>query len=60
MEIDVIATDRHTQIRKYIRESVSHLFDVWHMANSTRKKLVNTDLLINFKFKVSTKFEIAE
>lgn len=43
MEIDVIATDRHTQIRKYIRESLStvfHQFDVWHMANSTRKKLV--------------------
>ena len=47
MEIDVIVTDRHTQIRKYIWESlptVSHQFDVWHMTNSIRKNLVKAGM----------------
>jgi len=33
--VDVIVTDRHPQIQKYIREhmpSVKHYYDVWHVA----------------------------
>ena len=43
LNVKVIATDRHIQIRKFIRENLpdmSHQFDVWHMTNSIRKKLV--------------------
>ena len=43
MNIKVVATDRHIQIRKHVKDNlpyVSHQFDVWHMTNSIRKKLV--------------------
>uniref|UniRef100_A0A3B3HHC6 Uncharacterized protein n=1 Tax=Oryzias latipes TaxID=8090 RepID=A0A3B3HHC6_ORYLA len=35
LDIDVIITDRHVQLRKWIRENlpdVQHLLDVWHVA----------------------------
>ena len=42
---DVIATDRHVQIRSEIKKSkelsgVSHQFDCWHLVKSVKKKLV--------------------
>lgn len=35
LSIDVLVTDRHRQIAKWIRENLSnvtHYFDVWHVA----------------------------
>jgi hypothetical protein len=43
--IDTIATDRHTGVRAVMRKEytpkkgINHQFDVFHMANSVRKKL---------------------
>ena len=37
IQIDILVTDRHKQINKWIREShleVKHYFDVWHVAKS--------------------------
>jgi len=37
-----LTTDRHTQIRAFMRDyhsSISHQFDVWHFAKSIKKKL---------------------
>jgi len=37
LHIDVIITDRHPQIQKYVREqmpSVKHYYDVWHVCKS--------------------------
>ena len=44
-KIEVIATDRHTQIRSEMKKSellaeTDHQFDVWHIAKSIKKKLV--------------------
>ena len=36
-----ITTDRHTQIRKHMREKepdISHQFDVWHFVKNIKKK----------------------
>ena len=38
IHIDTLITDRHPQIRKWMREmmpGVEHLFDVWHIAKGT-------------------------
>lgn len=38
-----ITTDRHSQIRKYMREEepkIRHQFDVWHFAKNIKKKLL--------------------
>jgi len=35
LHVDVLVTDRHPQIQKYVREaipSVMHYYDVWHVA----------------------------
>jgi solute carrier family 8 (sodium/calcium exchanger) len=35
LSVDTIVTDRHVQIRKWIRENLpqtSHRFDIWHIA----------------------------
>ena len=42
IEIATIATDRHVQIRKYLKDehpNINHQFDVWHLAKNVRKKL---------------------
>ena len=42
VQIKQITTDRHKQIRKYIREEqkdFEHQFDVWHFCKNIRKKL---------------------
>lgn len=42
MKIATLATDRHPQITKFLREdhpTISHQFDVWHMAKGITKKL---------------------
>ena len=42
-EIKVLATDRHVQIRSVMAKQypqTEHQFDVWHLANSIRKKLL--------------------
>ena len=42
IEIETIATDRHVQIRKYLKDNhpnINHQFDVWHLAKNIRKKL---------------------
>ena len=41
--IQVLATDRHVQIRSIMSEeysSTNHQFDVWHLSNNIKKKLV--------------------
>ncbi|XP_056013504.1 uncharacterized protein LOC130052444 [Ostrea edulis] len=43
IKINTFCSDRHVQIRKYLKDHlphISHQFDVWHLANSIRKKLV--------------------
>jgi len=35
LHVDVLITDRHPQIQKYVRESkpsIAHYYDVWHVA----------------------------
>lgn len=42
MKVDVLVTDRHKQINKWIREThpqVKHYYDIWHVAKGFRKKL---------------------
>ena len=44
IHIDRLTTDRHMQIRKYMREeenSISHQFDVWHFNKNIKTKLLN-------------------
>ena len=44
LTVRTLTTDRHTQIRKYIRENrkdIKHCFDVWHFTKSIKKKLVS-------------------
>ena len=43
LNMEQISTDRHTGIRKHMREkekSISQQFDVWHFCKSIRKKLI--------------------
>ena len=43
IHIDTLITDRHPQIRKWMREmmpGVEHLFDVWHIAKGTSLLLI--------------------
>ena len=43
LNIQQITTDRHTGIRKHMREkekSISQQFNVWHFCESIRKKLI--------------------
>lgn len=35
LRVEVLVTDRHTQINKWVRENrpeIKHYFDVWHVA----------------------------
>ena len=35
LDVDVLVTDRHVQINKWLREThpnITHHFDVWHVA----------------------------
>ena len=35
LRVEVLVTDRHTQISKWVRENrpeIKHYFDVWHVA----------------------------
>ncbi|XP_033725289.1 uncharacterized protein LOC117315251 [Pecten maximus] len=43
IEIDTIVTDRHVQIRKWVRENMTdtkHCVDVWHVAKGLKKKVL--------------------
>lgn len=43
ISINSLTTDRHIQIRKYLKEErndINHQFDIWHVSNSIKKKLV--------------------
>ncbi|KAK3755689.1 hypothetical protein QZH41_008948, partial [Actinostola sp. cb2023] len=43
IKIKVLVTDRHSMIQKYLREScpsITHYYDVWHIAKGLKKKLV--------------------
>ena len=43
VKINQIATDRHMQIRKYMREeqpNIQHQFDVWHFCKNIKTKLL--------------------
>jgi len=45
IEIKQITTDRHKQVRKYLRENeeeIDHQFDLWHFCKNIRKKLSAT------------------
>ena len=38
LDVDVLVTDRHKQINKWLREEhpdVKHYYDVWHVAKGT-------------------------
>ena len=40
LEIQTIATDRHVQIRKYLKgehPNINHQFDVWHLTKNVRE-----------------------
>lgn len=42
-KIELLATDRHVQIRYLVTKEflkIDHQFDVWHLAKSIRKKLL--------------------
>ena len=42
ISVNTLTTDRHLQIRKYMREKralIKHCFDVWHFTKSIKKKL---------------------
>ncbi|KAI8510666.1 hypothetical protein Bbelb_115820 [Branchiostoma belcheri] len=42
VEVGTLVTDRHVGINKMIREdhpTIKHLFDIWHVAKSVKKKL---------------------
>lgn len=42
INVNSLTTDRHKQVRKYIREErkdIEHQFDVWHMSKNIKKKL---------------------
>lgn len=42
-KIELLATDRHVQIRSLVTKEfpkIDHKFDVWHLAKSIRKKLL--------------------
>ena len=42
INIKQITTDRHVQIKKFMREerpNISHQFDIWHVCKNIRKKL---------------------
>ncbi|XP_060072400.1 uncharacterized protein LOC132552262 [Ylistrum balloti] len=43
INIDTLVTDRHVQIRKWVRENMTetnHCVDVWHVAKGLKKKLL--------------------
>lgn len=43
VSIDSLTTDRHVQIRKFLRETkdyLDHQFDIWHLARSIKKMLL--------------------
>ena len=43
VKIKVISTDRHTQIRKYLkdhRDSIKHEVDLWHVIKGLIKKIM--------------------
>ncbi|XP_041360848.1 uncharacterized protein LOC121377055 [Gigantopelta aegis] len=43
ISVDVLVTDRHCQIKKWMREQhadIAHYFDVWHVAKGIKKKLI--------------------
>jgi len=42
MTFNSLTTDRHTQVRKFMRtekKDVAHQFDVWHMGRNIKKNL---------------------
>ena len=42
LNINLITTDQHMQIRKFLREeypNILHQYDIWHRAKNLRKKL---------------------
>ena len=42
IKIDVLVTDRHRQIAKWVHENYAnmlHLYDIWHVAKSLSKRL---------------------
>ena len=39
LQVDVLVTDRHRQINKWLRENhpeIMHYYDVWHVAKGTK------------------------
>ena len=54
MEVEVLVTDRHRQINKWIRENhsnITHYYDVWHVAKGTKHARLKLVIQRNF-FKV--------
>ena len=43
MQIDVLVTDRHRQINKWLRENhteIAHYYDIWHVAKGPCIRMV--------------------
>ena len=49
--LNTLVTDRHKQINKWLREtypSISHYFDIWHVAKGMTVIIYNTRVSIMF------------
>lgn len=49
MNIDVLVTDRHRQISKWIRENhpeITHYYDVWHVAKGKEIVTMSSSLVV--------------
>ena len=50
--IKSLTTDRHTQVRKYMRKEephISHQFDIWHISKELKKKLFKEEIMLWIK-----------
>lgn len=48
--IDILVTDRHKQINKWLRENhsdVKHYYDIWHVAKGMYSQMHRASLIIN-------------
>ena len=49
LDIDIMVTDRHRQIAKWIREflpHIKHYYDVWHLAKGKLGEVHHTSLYV--------------
>ena len=59
LTIEVLVTDRHRQINKWLREtypSITHYYDVWHVAKGEELVIVNLPCILFLMVMVTTGF----